>query len=57
MTVMDKARNTAQELAGRLKKLTGRATGDRRLAAEGRADETGAQVKQAGEHIKDAFRP
>ena len=57
MTVMDKARNTAQELAGKLKKLTGRATGDRRLAAEGRSDETGAHVKQAGEHAKDAFRP
>lgn len=56
MTVMDKARNTAQELAG-LKKLTGRATGDRGLAAEGRAEETGGQVKQAGEHAKDAFRP
>jgi len=57
MTVMDKARNTAQELAGKLKKLTGRATGDRRLAAEGRADEAGGHVKQAGEHAKDAFRP
>lgn len=57
MTVMDKARNTAQELAGKLKKLSGRATGDRGLAAEGRADETGGQLKQAGEHAKDAFRP
>ena len=57
MTAMDKARNTVQELAGKLKKLTGRATGDRGLAAEGRADETGGQLKQAGEHAKDAFRP
>jgi uncharacterized protein YjbJ (UPF0337 family) len=57
MTVMDKARNTAQELAGKLKKLAGRAAGDRRLATEGRADEAGGQLKQAGEHAKDAFRP
>jgi uncharacterized protein YjbJ (UPF0337 family) len=57
MTVMDKARNTAQELAGKLKKLTGRATGDRRLAAEGRTDEASGHLKQAGEHAKDALRP
>ena len=56
MTVMDKARNTAQELAGKLRKLTGRAAGDRRLAAEGRADEAGGHLKQAGEQAKDAFR-
>jgi uncharacterized protein YjbJ (UPF0337 family) len=57
MTVMDKARNTAQELAGKLKKLTGRAAGDRRLETEGRVDETGGHLKQAGEHAKDALRP
>ena len=57
MTVMDKARNTAQEFAGKLKKLTGRAAGDRRLAAEGQVDETSGHLKQAGEHTKDALRP
>ncbi|HEY2239134.1 MAG TPA: CsbD family protein [Streptosporangiaceae bacterium] len=56
MTVMDKARNTAQELAGKLKKLTGRAAGDRRLETEGRVDETGGHLKQGGEHAKDALR-
>jgi uncharacterized protein YjbJ (UPF0337 family) len=57
MTVMDKARNTAQELAGKLRKLTGRPAGDRRLAAEGRVDEAGRHLKQAGEHARDAMRP
>ncbi|HEY6498423.1 MAG TPA: CsbD family protein [Streptosporangiaceae bacterium] len=57
MTVMDKARNTAQELAGKLKKLTGRAAGDRRLATEGRVDEASGHLKQAGEHAKDTLRP
>ena len=57
MTMMDKARNTAQEFAGKLKKLTGRAAGDRRLATEGRVDEAGGHLKQAGEHTKDALRP
>ena len=57
MTVLDKARNTAQELAGKIKKVAGRAAGDRRLATEGRADEAGGDLKQAGEHVKDASRP
>jgi len=57
MTVMEKARNTVQELAGKLKKLTGRAAGDRRLAAEGQVDETSGHLKQAGEHAKDTLRP
>lgn len=57
MTVMDKARNTAQQLAGKLKKLTGRAAGDRRLATEGRVDEASGHLKQAGEHGKDTLRP
>jgi uncharacterized protein YjbJ (UPF0337 family) len=56
MTVLDKARNTAQELAGKIKKVAGRATGDRRLATEGRADEAGGHLKQAGEDVKDEFR-
>ena len=57
MTVLDKARNTAQELAGKIKKVAGRGAGDRRLATEGRADEAGGDLKQAAEHVKDTSRP
>jgi uncharacterized protein YjbJ (UPF0337 family) len=34
----------------------GRVTGDERLEAEGRTDKTKANLKQAGEKVKDAFR-
>lgn len=52
----DKVRNKAQELRGRIKRNTGEVTGDRRLQAEGRADEVKSNVKQAGEKVKDVFR-
>jgi uncharacterized protein YjbJ (UPF0337 family) len=52
-----KTRNKAQELKGQIKEATGRATGNRRLEAKGRADQTRASLKQAAEKIKDAFRP
>jgi uncharacterized protein YjbJ (UPF0337 family) len=52
----NKTRNAAQKVKGQAKEAAGRATGDRRLEAEGRADKTRANLKQAGEKVKDAFR-
>jgi uncharacterized protein YjbJ (UPF0337 family) len=52
----NKTRNTAQKVKGQVKEAAGRVTGDRRLEAEGRADKTKANLKQAGEKVKDAFR-
>ena len=52
----NKARNTAQKAKGQVKEAAGRVTGDERLEAEGRADKTKANLKQAGEKVKDAFR-
>ena len=52
----NKTRNAAQKVKGEVKEAAGRATGDRRLEAEGRSDKTRANLKQAGEKIKDAFR-
>jgi uncharacterized protein YjbJ (UPF0337 family) len=52
----DKVRNKAQELGGKAKERLGEATDDERLEAEGRTDQTEADVKQAGEKVKDAFR-
>ena len=43
----NKTRNKAQELKGQIKEATGRATGNRRLEAKGRADQTRANLKQA----------
>jgi uncharacterized protein YjbJ (UPF0337 family) len=52
----NKTRNAAQKVKGQVKEAAGRATGDQRLEAEGRADKTRANLKQAGEKVKDAFR-
>ncbi len=52
----NKARNTGQKVKGQFKEAAGRVTGDERLEAEGRADKTKANLKQAGEKVKDAFR-
>ena len=52
----NKTRNAAQKVKGQVKEAAGRASGDRRLEAEGRADKTRANLKQAGEKLKDAFR-
>jgi uncharacterized protein YjbJ (UPF0337 family) len=52
----NKARNKAQKLKGQVKEAAGRATDDPRLEAEGRSDQTRANLKQAAEKVKDAFR-
>jgi uncharacterized protein YjbJ (UPF0337 family) len=52
----NKTRNAAQKVKGQFKEAAGRVTGDERLEAEGRTDKTRANLKQAGEKVKDAFR-
>ncbi|MGW6130470.1 CsbD family protein [Cellulomonas sp. NPDC055163] len=56
MGLDDKIANAAEELQGKGKEAAGRASGDRDLEAEGRTDQTKADVKQAGEKIKDVFK-
>jgi uncharacterized protein YjbJ (UPF0337 family) len=52
----DKIENKSEELGGKAKEAVGEASGDRDLQAEGQADQTKGNVKQAGEKIKDAFK-
>ena len=52
----NKTRNATQKVKGQVKEAAGRVTGDRQLEAEGRADKAKANLKQAGEKLKDAFR-
>jgi uncharacterized protein YjbJ (UPF0337 family) len=52
----DKANNKAQEPKGKVKETTGRAVGNESLEAEGVADQTAGNVKQAGEKVKDAAK-
>jgi uncharacterized protein YjbJ (UPF0337 family) len=56
MSLADKARNKAEELLGQAKKAVGEATDDDQLQVEGKTDEVRANLKQAGEKIKDAFK-
>jgi uncharacterized protein YjbJ (UPF0337 family) len=56
MSLGDKIKNKVEELTGQAKEATGKATGNEELQAEGRADRTEADLKQAGESVKDAFR-
>jgi uncharacterized protein YjbJ (UPF0337 family) len=52
----DKLKNAAEEAEGKVKEKAGEATDDRELQAEGEADQTKANLKQAGEKAKDAFK-
>jgi uncharacterized protein YjbJ (UPF0337 family) len=51
-----KAADKAKAAKGKIKKATGKAVGNPRLEAEGRADQTEGNLKQAGEKLKDAFK-
>ncbi|MBO0898779.1 CsbD family protein [Cellulomonas sp. zg-ZUI222] len=56
MGLDDKIKNSAQQAEGKAKEAVGKATGDEEREAEGRADQSSANLKQAGENVKDAFR-
>jgi uncharacterized protein YjbJ (UPF0337 family) len=56
MGVGDKIKNAAEAAKGKAKEATGDATDDRDLQAEGQTDQTKADLKQAGEKAKDAFK-
>ncbi len=51
----DKLENKAQELKGEVKEKIGDATDNEEWQAEGQADQTKGNLKQAGEKVKDAF--
>ena len=56
MSFVDKAKDKAEELIGKVKESAGEATGDEGLKAEGKTDQIKANLKQAGEKIKDALK-
>ena len=56
MATDDKLRNQRQDLKGKAKESLGRATDDEELEAAGRADQSKASLKQAGEKVKDAIK-
>src|SRR3954452_20693882 len=56
MGATDKAGNKIDDAAGKAKEAAGKATDNDKLKNEGRADQSKADVKQAGEKVKDAFK-
>lgn len=55
MGLADKAKNAAQDVAGKAKEALGDATNNDNLKSDGQTDQTKASAKKAGEDIKDVF--
>ena len=51
-----KVKDKGKEVKGKTKKNTGKATGDNRLRAKGKADELTGKVKLKGEKAKHAAK-
>jgi uncharacterized protein YjbJ (UPF0337 family) len=56
MSATDKIKNVAQDMKGKAEETAGKVGGNERLEAEGKTDQAGANVKQAGEKVKDALK-
>ena len=56
MGLDDKISNAAENAGGKAKEAAGKATDDESLEAEGKGDQTKADLKNAGEKVKDAFK-
>ena len=51
----DKLNNAAEEAKGNIKEGVGKLTDNESLEAEGKTDKASANLKQAGEKVKDVF--
>ncbi|MBJ7529514.1 MULTISPECIES: CsbD family protein [Nocardioides] len=56
MGIADKAKNAAQDAAGKVKEAVGDVTNNEKLEAEGKKDQAAASAKKTGEGVKDAFK-
>jgi uncharacterized protein YjbJ (UPF0337 family) len=56
MGEMDKIKNDAEKATGKVKEKVGDWTDNESLEAEGRSDQAKADLKNAGEKVKDAAR-
>ena len=55
MSEKDKIENAGEEAMGKGKEALGHVTGNEKLEAEGKGDQVKANLKQAGEKVKDAL--
>ncbi len=56
MSAIDKAKNAAQDVKGKVKEGVGGATDDEQMQNEGKGDQSKSDLKNAGEKVKDAFK-
>jgi uncharacterized protein YjbJ (UPF0337 family) len=56
MCTDDKMANQGESALGKAKEKLGDATDNKDLQAEGKGDQSKADLKQAGEKVKDAFK-
>lgn len=56
MSATDKIKNKIEDVTGKAKEALGKATDDDQTKNEGRADQAKADIKDAGEKVKDAFK-
>ena len=52
----DKMENAGEKLGGKAKEAAGKLTDDKGLEAEGKGDQVKADLKGAGEKVKDAYK-
>ncbi|QIS02039.1 CsbD family protein [Nocardia brasiliensis] len=56
MRFEDRIAHQAQAARGSIKKIVGRATGNRRLEGEGRREQARGNLKRATDKFRDAFK-
>ena len=56
MSATDKVKNKIDDAGGKAKEAVGRVSGDRSTENEGRKDQAKANLKNAGENVKDAVK-
>ena len=56
MSATDKIKNKIDDASGKAKEGLGNATGDESTKREGQKDQSKADLKDAGEKVKDAFK-
>ncbi|MGV9703805.1 CsbD family protein [Streptomyces sp. NPDC003483] len=57
MAADEKVQAKGEQAEGKVKKVVGGAVGNESLRAEGRAEETKGDLREAKEKVKDAIRP
>lgn len=56
MGLGDKIKHAAEKAGGKGKEAAGEVSGDDRLKAEGKTEQVKAELKQAADKVKDAFK-